>query len=74
MMAIVAAFFVEFAAAPIAIYNSFFGFFLDFTSTCAVENCIATPCWFHSYDNVFIFSHFVRVDVAPTTTGFFFFE
>ena len=31
------------------------GFFLDFPPIGAVRNRIATPCWFHSYSNVFIF-------------------
>jgi len=48
--------FVEFVTSPLAIYNYFLGFFLDFTSIGVVENCIATTCWFHNYNIIFIFS------------------
>ena len=56
----------------IAIYNYFFNFFLDFTSIGAVKNCIATPCWIHSDNNVFIFFQPCSVDVATTIAVFFY--
>jgi hypothetical protein len=47
-------------------------FYLDFTPIGAIEICIATPCWFCIYNNIFIIFQPCSVDVITTAKVFFF--